>query len=211
MTCGVSDVAKLIAAFCIGLGLGAGLVIALVTNPMGEPESKSPASPIIETSPTAPTAVRPLARKSQPRSLAEIQSLSSEFERNAALYTRLQSTDVVTLDILLDEAEELADAGRVKEVIYSRYVQLDPRAALDRLRGEERDQQTLVRTTVSAVASLDLDAALAFLDTFDQPLQSVRNILDLAGLSDARKEEVAKRFGLETILAATPSDQPSQE
>lgn len=132
-------------------------------------------------------------------SLAEIQSLPSEFERSAALYARLQSTDVGTLEVLLDDADELTDPGRIKQVIYTRYVQLDPRAALDRLRDEEHEE-TLLRTTVSAVASVDLDAALAFLDTFDKPLQSVRDILGLDGLSDARKEEVAKRFGLETYL-----------
>ncbi|MDE0178140.1 MAG: hypothetical protein OXP36_06045 [Gammaproteobacteria bacterium] len=191
--------AKLIVAFVIGLGLGAGVVV-LVMNLTGAPEPLSPAPPTIETSPNAASATRPQAPSSQPKSLAAIQSLPSEFERSTALYTRLQSADMGTLEILLDEAEELTDPGRFKEVIYSRYVQLDPRAALDRLRGEEGDQQTLVRTTVSAVASLDLDAALAFLDTFDKPLQSVRDILGLDGLSDARKEEVATRFGLEPHL-----------
>lgn len=190
---------KLIAAFIIGLGLGAGVVV-LVTNLTGEPESISPASPIIETSPNATTPTRPQAPSSQAKSLADIQSLPSEFERNAALYTRLQSTDVGTLDILLDEAGELSDPGRVKQVIYSRYVQLDPRAALDRLGDEERDPQTLIRTTVSEVARVDLDRALAFLDTLDKPLHSARGILGLDSLSDARKEEVAKRFALEPYL-----------
>lgn len=191
--------AKLIAAFFVGLGLGAGVVL-LVMSLTGEPESISPAPLIIETSPNATTATRRQAPSSQPKSLADIQSLPSEFERSAALYTRLQSATAGTLGILLDEADGLTDPERVKQVIYSRYVQLDPRAALDRLRGEERDQLTLVRATVSLVASLDLDAALAFLDTFDKPLQSVRDILELDGLSDARKEEVARRFGLEPYL-----------
>ena len=191
--------AKLIAAFIIGLGLGAGVVV-LVTKLATEPESISPASPTIETRPNAATPTRPQAPRSQVRSLADIESLPSEFERSAALYNRLQTTGVGTLELLLDEADELTDAGRVKQVIYSRYVQLDPRAALDRLRGEARDQQTLIRTTVSMVASVDLDGALAFLDAFGKPLQSARDILDMDGLSDARKEEVAKRFGLEPYL-----------
>ena len=193
--------AKLIAAFAIGLGLGAGVVL-LVTKLTLEPESISPASPIIETSPNAATATRPQAPSALAKSLADIQSLPSEFERSAALYTRLQSTDVVTLDALLDEADELTDPGRVKDVIYTRYAQLDPRAALDRLRDEERDQHSLIRTVVSAVADLDLDAALAFVDTLNESLQaqSARSILDLHGLSDARQEAVAKRFGLEPYL-----------
>lgn len=131
-------------------------------------------------------------------SLADIQSLPSEFDRSAALYARLQSADVGMLEVLLNEAEDLIDPGRVKPAIYSRYVQLDARAALDRVRNE-RDQPQLVQTTVSAVASFDLDGALAFIDTLNQPLQvqSARRILDLAGLSDARKAEIAKRYGLE--------------
>lgn len=191
--------AKLIAAFVIGLGLGA-VVVVLVMYLTGAPEPLSPAPPIIETSPNAASATRPQATNPQPKSLADIQSQPSEFEKSTALYTRLQSTDMATLDVLLDEADELTDPGAVKQAIYSRYVQLDPPAALDRLRGEKRDQQTLIRTTVSMVADVDLDAALAFLDTFDKPLQSVRDILGLDGLSDARKEEVAKRFGLEPYL-----------
>ena len=191
--------ARLIVAFIIGLGFGAGVVV-LVTNLTVEPESIPPASPIVETSPNAASPTRPQTPRSQAKSLANIQSLPSEFERSAALYARLLSADVGTLEALLEEASDLTEPGRVKQVIYSRYVQLDPRAALDRLPDEERDQQTLVRTTVSMVASVDLDAALAFLDTFDKPLPSVRDILDLDGMSDARKEEVAKRFGLEPYL-----------
>lgn len=143
-------------------------------------------------------ATRPQASASQAKSLADIQSLPSEFERTAALYARLQSADVDALETLLDEAKDLTDPRPVKPAIYSRYVQLDARAALDRV-GDERDQPQLIRTTVSAVGSIDLDAALAFVDTLDQPLQvqSARNILDLAGLSDARKAEIAKRFALE--------------
>ena len=193
--------AKLTAAFIIGLGLGAGVVL-LVMGRTGGPEPTSPTPGTIERSPAVTTATRTQASGSQVMSLADMQSLPSDFERRAALYARLESTDVDAVEILLDEAEQLTSPRRVKQVIYSRYVQLDPRAALARLRREERDQQPLVRTTASAVAGIDLDAALAFMDTLDESLQaqSARNILDLEGLSDARKEEVAKRFGLERYL-----------
>ena len=189
--------AKLIAALIVGLGLGAG-VVAVVMGRTEGPKSISPTPRTIETSPDVPMATRPQASASQAKSLADIQSLPSEFERTAALYARLQSADVDALETLLDEAKDLTDPRPVKPAIYSRYVQLDARAALDRV-GDERDQPQLIRTTVSAVGSIDLDAALAFVDTLDQPLQvqSARNILDLAGLSDARKAEIAKRFALE--------------
>ena len=189
--------AKLIAALIVGLGLGAGVVVLVMGRTEGS-ESISPTPRTIETSPDVPMATRPQASASQAKSLADIQSLPSEFERTAALYARLQSADVDTLETLLDEAKDLTDPRPVKPAIYSRYVQLDARAALDRV-GDERDQPQLIRTTVSAVGSIDLDAALAFVDTLDQPLQvqSARNILDLAGLSDARKAEIAKRFALE--------------
>lgn len=193
--------AKLTAAFIIGLGLGAGVVL-LVMGRTGGSEPISPTPRTIERSPYATTATRTQASGSQAKSLADIQSLPSEFERRAALYARLKSADVDAVEILLDEAEDLTSPRRVKQVIYSRYVQIDPRAALVRLRREERDQQLLVRTTLSAVAGSDLDAALAFIDTLDDSLrtQSARNILDLEALSEARKEEVAKRFGLERDL-----------
>ena len=191
--------AKLIAALIVGIGLGAGVVL-LVPNLTGEGESISPAPRTLETSPDVLTKTQGPPSRSQVRSLADIQTLPSEFERSAALYARLESADVGTVEILLDEAEDLTDAGRVKQVIYSRYAQLDARAALDRLRDEERDEQHLIQTIVSQVASVDLDAALAFLATFDKPLRSVRDILGLDGLSDAHKDEVAKRFGLEPYL-----------
>ena len=191
--------AKLIAGFVIGLGLGAGVVL-LITGSTERPVSLSTASPPIQGSPVTGTTARPSG--SQAKSLADIQSLPSDFERRAALYARLESADVDAVEVLLDEAEQLTSPRRVKQVIYSRYVQLDRRAALARLRHEERDQQPLVRNTVSAVAGVDLDAALAFMDTLDESLQaqSARNILGLEGLSDARKEEVAKRFRLEGYL-----------
>ena len=106
------------------------------------------------------------------------------------------------MEILLDEVDDLPNPGRFKHILYSRYIQLDPRAALRRLGEEDRDQQVLIPTTVWAAASLDLDAALAFVDTLNGAVRnrSARNILDLDGLSDARKEEIAKRFGLEAYL-----------
>ena len=191
--------AKLIAAFVIGLALGAGVGL-LVTGSTERPLSLSAASPPIQSSPVTGTTARPSS--SQTMSLADMQSLPSEFDRRAALYAHLESADVDAVEVLLDEAEQLTSPRRVKQVIYSRYVQLDRRAALARLRHEERDHQPLVRSTVSAVADIDLDAALAFMDTLDESLQaqSARNILDLEGLGDARKEEVAKRFGLEGYL-----------
>ena len=193
--------AKLIAALIIGLALGAGAVL-LVSGLTGETESISPVPRTPDTPPDALITTRTPASRPQVKSLADIDSLPSEFERSAALYARLQSADADTVETLLDEAEGLTNPGRVKQVIYSRYVQLDPRAALDRLRDEKRGQQLLIRTTISAVASFDLDAALAFIDTLGQPLQvqSTRNILDSAGVSDARKKGIAKRFGLERYL-----------
>ena len=191
--------AKLITALIVGLGVGASAVLlfAGLTEPDG---SISPAAQTLERPAATLAKTRTPTDGSETRSLADIQAMPSEFERNAALYARLQSAGVGTVEALLDEAEDLATPRRVKQVIYSRYVQLDPSAALDRLRHEEADQ--LIRTTVSTVAGLDLDAALAFIDTLDEPLQarSARNILDLDGLSEARKEDIADRFGLQPYL-----------
>ena len=193
--------AKLIAALIIGLALGAGAVL-LVSGLTGKGESTSPVPRSLETSSNALTTTRTPASRPQVKSLADIQALPSEFGRNAALYARVQSADVDAVESLLDEAEGLTNPERIKQVIYSRYVQLDPRAALDRLRDEERDQQQLVRTTVSAAARFDLDVALAFIDTVDErrQIQLARNILDMYELSDDRKEQVAKRFALEPYL-----------
>lgn len=191
--------AKLIAAFVIGLGLGACVVLFVVGSPV-EPVSLPTASPPIDSSRITETPAR--SGGSQIKSLADIQSLPSEFERRAALYARLASADVNAVEHMLDEAESLTSPRRVKQVIYSRYVQLHPGAALGRLHREERDQRPLLGTTVSAAARLDLDAALAFIDTLDGALQtqSVKHVLDLEGLSDARKEGIAKRFGLGPYL-----------
>ena len=190
--------AKLIGVFVIGLGLGAGVVL-LVMGATEEPEplSPSPPSPPIERLPNASISIP--SSSPQVNALDDIQALTSEFERSAALYARLQSADVDALEILLDEVEGLTNPQRVKLIIYSRYVQLDPRAALDRLREEERDRRTLIPNIVWEAASLDLDATLAFTDTLDRALQaqSARYILGLDSLSDARKEQIAKRFGLE--------------
>lgn len=65
--------------------------------------------------------------------LAEIVRLGTDFQRVSALHTLVGMMGRDDLDNLLDEADSLPtaqEANAIKRVIYSRYVELDPTAAV---------------------------------------------------------------------------------
>ena len=198
---------KWIGTLAVGIALGAagvllaqraldgGLAGVLQPNgtPAPTPQPFEPPAPLHEPSPSPGTAVV---------SLAQIQDVSYGFERTAALFDLLRSADIRRIEALLEEADA-ADLGWMVWPIYSRYVDLAPQAALNHLVSREPIQTSQVYSALFAWALEDLDAALTFAETLDQPLrtQAGRNLLyTLVNLSDDRREEIAKRLSVETEL-----------
>lgn len=184
----------------IGLGVGGVLLVQLVLY-----EEPAPAPQPLVTSPQAPAPAPTDTDSSRPEpvSLAQIdEEAAYGFERNAALYDLLRSADVGRIEALLEEADA-ADLHWTNWPIYSRYIDLSPRAALNYVVSREPIQTSQVYSGLFAWAQEDLDAALAFAETLDQPLRSQAgtNLLHtLHNLSDDRQDEIARRTSVENEL-----------
>ena len=194
--------AKWIGALALGAAIGAGAVLAvhraLETDAL--PARPPPALPdpgsVLEPASPTPTLERV--------SLAEIQALPSDFERSAALHDHLRAADVDTIEALLEEAAALRQHWP-KAILYSRYVDLAPRAAVEDMLTTDRGRSARWRglSALVAWAASDLDGALAFVDTLGESMrtQAAKRILDeIEGLSDARQSEIARRFSVESHL-----------
>ena len=195
--------AKWIGVLALGAAIGAGAVLAvhraLETDAL--PARPPPALPdpgsVLEPASPTPTLERV--------SLAEIQALPSDFERSAALHDHLRAADVDTIEALLEEAAALRQHWP-KAILYSRYVDLAPRAAVEDMLTTDRGRSARWRglSALVAWAASDLDGALAFVDTLDESLrrQAAKKIIDeTEDLSDARQSEIARRFAVESHLA----------
>ena len=192
---------KRVGIFVAGLAIGAGAVL-LITRDEVEDERGSERETAEVSPPPAPA--RNAAPVSRAVSLAEIHELPSRFERFAAMYDLLRSANVRAVEDLLEESEALPEeGGSLRSVIYSRYVQLAPRAAATRLLAEGGDRPVGLMPALSAWASDDLDAALGFVDTLDPSLRTQAAMFIISqseGLSDSRKEQIAQRFSIEPYL-----------
>lgn len=186
--------------------LAAGVVLGVVGVLLVQPvlrEEPLPAPQSVVTTPQAPVPIGTDSSTPERVSLAQIDEKAAYgFERQAALYDLLRSADIGRIEALLEEADA-ADLHWTNWPIYSRYIDLSPRAALDYVVSREPIQASQVYSGLFAWAQEDLDAALAFAESLDQPLRSQAgtNLLHtLQDLSNERQEEIARRTSVETEL-----------
>ena len=170
---------KWIATLAAGVALGVGAVHVTrlaVEEPVPAPPTEDAQARVVDPA-------RAATEGSVGVSLAQILSIRSEFTRNATLYDVLRSADADTIEALLEEAGDLRNGGAaIKETIYSRYVDLAPRDALNHVLANG-NHQTLVLHVLSTWAASDLESALAFADTFDERLRT-RAVLNMHAKTD---------------------------
>ena len=160
---------KWVGIFAAGAAIGAGVVLLLTWDGVEGKRVSVPEAGKI----SAPATARIAAPVSRAISLAEIQQLPNRFNRFAAMYELLGSADVRAVEDLLEEADALpSEGGSLRSVIYLRYVQLAPRAAVTRIRAEEGDRPAELMHALAAWASVDFDAALGFVETLEPSLQN---------------------------------------
>ena len=189
---------KLVGTFVVGIVLGAATVLlvrlAVTEHPVAteatpERTSTSPIIPVEDGSPAA--------------SLAQIRGNPSEFDRNAALYDLLEGADVHMLERLLDEAGNLPNTERsVSAIIYSRFVDLAPRDALNHLLADG-GQLLALPYALSSWARQDLDEALSFVETLTEPQRTrmAQHVMTAtSGLSGDQQDGIAKRFSIKNHL-----------
>ena len=191
---------KWVGTFAAGVAIGAGVVLLMAQDEMAYERVSAPGPREV----VPPAIARKAAPGSRAISLAEIQRLPSRFDRFAAMYELLRSADVRAVEDLLEQADALPEeGGSLRSVIYLRYVQLAPRAAVSRLVAEEGDRPVELMHALAVWASEDFDAALGFVETLEPSLgsQAARHIINEGeGLSDSRKEQIAQRFAVEPYL-----------
>ena len=190
---------KSIGLLVAGAVLGAGTVL-VAQLALDEP---APAPQPRVASPHAPVPAGKDSSTPDAASVAQIQAMPEGFEREAALYDLLRGTDANGIEALLEEAAAL-DPDFPRGTIYQRYVEIAPRAALNHILSNETNAEPLVTSAVLSWGRRDLDAAMAFADTLAEPLRTEAATSLLNGiqeLSDARKDEIARRFSLESQLS----------
>ena len=139
--------------------------------------------------------------------LAEITALTSDFEQTAALYALLRDARRPTVERLLAEAEDLRPRRErlaAKSILYARYAELDPLAAVDHALKQGTDAEEMVRRIFMAWAKHDLEAALAHANTLQGRLRqgAASGVLAVSeDLDPARRQAVAAMFSLEDTLA----------
>jgi len=110
----------------------------------------------------APTAAAP---RQVPGTLREIMKLPGDFTQSAALYVLAASMDRKGIERLLEEAESIgrgSERRAATSILYERYAELDPAAALDHMMSrKEAPESEWLYTVFYNWARTDLDSALA--------------------------------------------------
>ena len=189
---------------CVAAGALAAAVayVVLLPSPHGIPSAGSEAvagamAPLHEA--TSASSQRE-GSASDPRTLADIRRLSSDFERAAALYDLLRQVDVPTLEDLLREADESQAGKATKSIIYARFVDLDPDAAVTHIVAMQEDKR-FITNAFTTWAARDPDAALDRAELLPPNSRRTAAVAILSTLRDVEfRREVAERLDVGDVL-----------
>ena len=193
---------------CLAAGALVGAVAYIVLVPLFQGSAAPSAVPE-----TAPGAMAPAhkvgsapdkdeSRSDSPRVLDGIRQLPSEFERAAALYDVLRNANVPTIEDLLREAGESRAGEATKSIIYARFADLDPGAAVDHI-VDAREDKRFLTNVFSTWAGRDIDAALDHAELLPPRYKRTAAIAILSANQDldiARKREIAERLSIQDVL-----------
>ena len=194
-----------------GLGILVGVGVAWLLFDRGEAVLES-ASPVVPppVEADAPPPVQAVEQEPEQdpgptRTLAEIVTITDDFERNASLYDLIAEADVVRVEELIEQAHALPSMPHrndIARVLYIRFAAVDPAAAADHVtRADHRP--SWVEAVYRAWAHTDLDAAVAHAATLDRATKTLamRAFFELE-LPTWHRETIAKQMEGESMLAA---------
>lgn len=193
---------------CVAVGALVGAVAYVVLEPSlhvsDTPSAESEAVPGAMTPARETTSAPSQGERSPdgPRTLADIRRLSSDFERAAALYDVLRDANVQTIENLLREAGESQAGEATKSIIYARFADLDPDAAVAHIVATREDKR-FVTNVFTTWAARDIDAALDRAEILPPTYRRTAAIAILSANQDlgiARKREIAERFSIQDVL-----------
>ena len=191
---------------CVAAGamVGAVAYILLIPSQHGTPSTETPASPGA-MAPARETKSAPNQGEvppGDPRTLAGIRRLSSDFERAAALYDVLRDASVATIEDLLREAGASQAGEATKSIIYARFADLDPDAAVAHIVAA-RDDKRHITSVFTNWASRDIEAALARAELLPPRYRRTAAIAILLAnqdLSIVQRLEIAEQFSIQDVL-----------
>ena len=197
--------AKWIGLFAVGCMIGVVTFLLVAWFPGAEnPDAIAPVSPT-ETTAIGQTA-GDLDETDTRTSLADIWHGRSDFQRTAALYDTLLDAASAEVERLLQEAGWLRlqrERRFAKAIIYKRYAELDPRAAVARIVSRGAEEARFLGTVFAAWAQKDLDAAIEGADALPFPAKRQAGVAILSVSEDvgvARQREIARQFYAEHVL-----------
>lgn len=198
--------AKWIGFFAVGCTIGVVTFLFVTALPGDESRDAVVAASPTETTAVGQTTDRDEADTGTSTSLADIWHGGSDFQRTAALYDSLLDADSGAVERLLQEAGWLRlqrERRFAKAIIYKRYAELDPAAAVARIVARGAEEERFLSTVFAAWAQLDIDAAIEGADALEFPARRQAGIAILSvgeDLGVARQREIAKQFFAEHVL-----------
>ena len=201
--------AKWIGFFAIGCTVGVVAFLLVTWFPGAEnPDAVAPASPT-ERTPSGQTAADHEETGTRTSTaLADIWHGRSDFQRTAALYDTLLDADQAEVERLLQEAGWLRlqrERRSAKAIIYRRYAELDPEAAVARIVSRGAEEARFLGTVFAAWAQTDLDAAIEGAHALQFPAKRQAGMAILSVSEDlgvARLREIARQFYAEHVLTS---------
>lgn len=193
---------------CVAAGALAGAIAYVLLGPSFEDSPTPSAGPQTALDGTVPARqARSASNHEEPspedlRTLAGIRRLSSDFERAAALYDVLRDANIATIEGLLREAGESRAGEATKSIIYARFADLDPQAAIAYI-VDARDDKRFLTNVFAAWADRDIDAALDRAELLPPRYKRTAAIAILSASQDLdidRKREIAERFSIQDVL-----------
>lgn len=201
--------AFMVSAGVVGGFLAAQLVMptSVVPAPTPEPTGREPRVRVAED-PRAPDAsVVPASGYRGPSTLAGILRMDSDFEQTAALYELIGSIDLRELERLIAEADSVpgvSDRRAALSILYGRYADLDPAAAVDFLQrrgGSHGDGE--LRAIFHAWSRKDLTAAVEAASRLPPEARTAAGVAILTSrddLSSQGQRQIAARLEMEEML-----------
>lgn len=198
----------------VGAGVAAGFLAAVLLEdvPRSDPDrvaapESDPVEPARRGWPTPRLEPGDAREASPPRTLTEILRLPGEFTQTAALYRLVAEADAAAVEALVDQAESLppgSDRRAALSILYARYADLDPTAALAHLRRRGDDVSLAgLRAVFGGWARSDLEAATAAAAELPARLRvpaGTAMLISRDDLSVEARRDLAQRLDLEDVL-----------
>ena len=212
-----------VVALTFVVGSGAGAIVA-ATWLSGGSSARSAAGDLAQDATSGRAAQQPavaiaLQALEGEDTLANILLRPSDFQQTLALYARLVDAKRETLERLLDESEQMQprrEGRAAQSIIYSRYAELDPNAAVDRIIASGLSEHYVhsLEQVFRVWAKYDRAAALRRAETLPSIYRRLAGAAILSVSEDAlpgQRDEIAASFGLRGQLEQMQADEAMRD